>query len=95
MSVSAGICEEIFYRGLLLTALTALVGLWPAVLLSSVAFGLGHAYQGPASILSIGLKSVLFGWVFLRTGRIRALIIAHALYDSAQIILAVIELRSL
>ena len=46
VSVTAGVCEEILYRGILLTVLIPAVGLWPAVGLSSVIFGMGHAYQG-------------------------------------------------
>jgi len=42
--------------------------------------------------VSIGFKSVLMGWFFMATGRTRALIVSHAVYDSVQIIMAVIAL---
>jgi membrane protease YdiL (CAAX protease family) len=68
---------------------------WGAVLLVSVLTGSVHAYQGSAAIVSIGVQSVVLGWFYLRTGRIRALIVAHALFDSAQVIMAVVMIRQM
>lgn len=69
-------------------------GKWMVLLLVSVLIGLAHGYQGPAGIVSIGFKSVLMGWFFMATGRSRALIVSHAIYDSVQIIMAVVEIRA-
>jgi hypothetical protein len=33
------------------------------------------------------------GWYFKQTGRIRPLIVSHAVYDSVQVIMAVIAIR--
>jgi membrane protease YdiL (CAAX protease family) len=71
------------------------VGRWVVMLVVSALIGVAHGYQGSAAIVSIGIMSVFKGWVFMRTGRIRALIVAHALYDSAQMVLAVIIIRQL
>ncbi len=52
VSITAGICEEIIYRGYLMVYLSSTIaigGMWPAALLSSLAFGLVHAYQEPTS----------------------------------------------
>lgn len=72
VSITAGVCEEILYRGLLLTVLAAAVGLWPAVILSSAIFGLGHAYQGwkgfgktAAAGLALALLAVGSGSLFV------------------------------
>lgn len=70
-------------------------GLWTAIVVVSCFFGLVHAYQGAAAVVSITLQSVPLGWVYFRTGRVRALIMAHALYDSAQIVMAVVTMRQL
>jgi hypothetical protein len=67
-------------------------GKWVVLLMVSVLIGIAHGYQGPAAIVSIGFKSVLMGWFFMVTGRTRALIVSHAVYDSVQIIMAVIVL---
>lgn len=64
------------------------------LLLVSILIGLAHGYQGPASIVSITLKSLLIGWYFMAHGRTRPLIVAHAVYDSVQIIMAVIAIRA-
>jgi membrane protease YdiL (CAAX protease family) len=59
----------------------------------SVLFGLAHFYQGLAAVVEIGLMSILMAWFFMVTGRLRALIVAHALYDSIQIAIAMIVIR--
>lgn len=69
------------------------VGQWVALFLVSVLIGAAHAYQGPASIISIAMKSVLMGVYFKKSSRVRPLIVAHAVYDSVQIIMAVIAIR--
>lgn len=68
---------------------------WPVLLVASALVGLVHGYQGPAAILSIGFKSVLMGWYFMKTRRIRPLVVAHAVYDSLQIVMAVMEIKSI
>jgi membrane protease YdiL (CAAX protease family) len=59
LAVTAGVCEEFIYRGFVLGAF-ALTGLpvWIAVILSSVLFGLAHAYQGRGGIVSTGLFGI-------------------------------------
>ena len=84
VSLTAGICEEIRYRGLLLAALTAVVGMWPAVLLSSVAFGIGHSYQGPGGVLKTGAIGLVMALVTVFSGSLFVPIILHAVIDLAQ-----------
>lgn len=69
------------------------VGRWVSLLIVSALFGLAHFYQGPASVVEIGLISVPMGWVFMATGRLPALVVARALYDSIQIAFALIVIR--
>ena len=66
---------------------------WIVLIVVSLLIGLAHGYQGPAAIISIGIKSLLLGWYFMITGRARTLIVCHAVYDSVQIIHAVIMIR--
>jgi membrane protease YdiL (CAAX protease family) len=68
-------------------------GRWLALLSVSALVGLAHFYQGSAAVVSIGATSILMGWFFMVTGRLRALIVAHALYDSIQVVSAVIAIR--
>lgn len=68
-------------------------GHWTVLFAISALVGVAHGYQGPAAVISIGLKSVLMGWFFMATGRGRALIVSHAVYDSVQIVQVVIMIR--
>ena len=81
VSITAGICEEILYRGLLLAVLVPLTGLWPAVVLSSLIFGLGHAYQGIAGILKTGLVGLALALLTVFTGSLFIAILLHTVLD--------------
>jgi len=70
------------------------VGRWASLLVVSALFGVGHGYQGPAAIVSIALQTIVMGWLYMLTGRIRALIVAHAVYDSIQVLAAVVAIRA-
>ena len=43
---TAGICEELLFRGYLVWVLQSWIGLWAAAGVSMVVFGLAHTYQG-------------------------------------------------
>lgn len=72
--IIAPFAEEVLYRSFLFRQLyrRAGLGFWPAALLPSVLFALGHLYQTTdgwelAGILAItGLGGLLFCWVFMR-----------------------------
>jgi membrane protease YdiL (CAAX protease family) len=84
VSITAGIVEEIVYRGFVLWYLAQFMPLWVAVAVSSVAFGLGHSYQGPNGALRCGLIGLAFGIFYVVTGSIWLPIIAHVLFDVLQ-----------
>ena len=81
VGITAGICEEIVHRGFLIAYLSVLTGLWPAVALSSVAFGLAHAYQGIDGILKTTLIGLVFALLYVFTGSLWAPILLHAVID--------------
>lgn len=62
LSISAGICEESCFRGFLLVKATKWLGgrWWPAVIASSVAFGIGHLYQGTSGAILIAIYGGMF-----------------------------------
>lgn len=62
---------------------------WTALLGTSLLIGILHLYQGNAGVAGIAILSFLKGIYYLYFGRIWPLIIAHALFDSIQIILVV------
>jgi uncharacterized protein len=82
VSLTAGICEEIVFRGFLLYALTIATGGLPlALLLSSAIFGVVHAYQQPLGALRAALIGALLALPLVLGGSIIPAIIAHVLID--------------
>ena len=81
VSITAGVCEEILYRGLLLATLVSLVGTWPAVAITSLIFGLGHAYQGISGIVKTGLIGLVLALLTVFSGSLFIAIVLHAVVD--------------
>jgi membrane protease YdiL (CAAX protease family) len=84
LSVTAGIVEEILYRGFLIWYFDQLLPLWAAVVASSIAFGIGHSYQGPEYALRTGLVGAAFAVLYLVSGSLWLPIAAHAAVDLLQ-----------
>ena len=80
VSLAAGISEEAMFRGLLQPLVGRLTGPTLAVLVVGLVFGLLHAvsptYFASATVLGIG-----FGFIFLWSGNLLILIVAHFLFD--------------
>jgi membrane protease YdiL (CAAX protease family) len=82
VSMSAGLSEEIAFRGYLQRQFGALSGSkWAAVCLQAVLFGVAHGYQGIQAMAKIALFGALFGAVAIWRGSLRPGIMAHALTD--------------
>lgn len=81
VSLTAGICEELLYRGMLLAALTPLLGTWGAVFAGAAVFGLGHAYQGRMGILKTGLVGLAMGALTVLSGSLFAAMAVHTVVD--------------
>jgi len=84
VALTAGICEEILYRGWLVTFLGAFFGsIWIGVVVAAVLFGLGHAYQGWKGIMATGILGVLFGAIFVG---VKSLVPGQALHAAIDIV---------
>jgi membrane protease YdiL (CAAX protease family) len=82
VSVVAGVGEEIVYRGYLVTVLAGVMGdPWVALLVSSLAFGLLHGYQGGGGIVRTALLGGVLGAGFVVTGSLWSAIVAHTAVD--------------
>jgi len=82
LCVSAGICEEVAFRGFLLAALTAATGsLFAGVVVSSVAFGVLHAHQNPGGAARAAVLGAVLAIPLLVTGSLLPSIVGHALID--------------
>lgn len=83
LSISAGFCEELIFRGYLqqqFTRLTRRICLGIAI--SAVFFGLAHGYEGSSGMLLITLYGAFFGILAHVRRSLRPGIIAHAWHDS-------------
>ena len=84
VSITAGICEEVLYRGYLLWYLQSLgLGGGAAVVVAIVVFGLGHAIQGIRGIVGTSVAGAVFMGLYLLTGSLVAPIVLHATVDLA------------
>lgn len=82
LSVSAGVCEEMAFRGFLLPALMVATGsLAGGVLLSSLAFGVLHAHQRAGGALRAALLGAALAVPLIVTGSVFASMAAHAIVD--------------
>ena len=78
-----GWAEEVIVVGFLFTRLRQLkVSPVAAVILTSLLRGLYHLYQGFGAGLGNLAMGLVFGYVYVRTGRLWPLIVAHALIDA-------------
>jgi membrane protease YdiL (CAAX protease family) len=84
LAITAGVCEEFVYRGFAIAALSkAGLPLWLVVILSSILFGLAHAYQGRGGIVSTGIFGVLLAIGRLGFGSLVPVMMWHAGLDLA------------
>ena len=90
VALTAGICEEIVYRGF---GLAFVHWAFPnassavAVVVTSVAFGVAHAYQGWIGVAATTLLGLVFGAIVVATGTLLVVIIIHALIDLRIVVL--------
>ena len=81
-SITAGICEEMAFRGYLQRQFQALSGnVVVAVLAQGVIFGLFHSYQGWKNVVVISVLGILFGALAAWRRNLRANILVHAWAD--------------
>lgn len=82
VSITAGVCEEIVYRGYLQRQLWSLTrSLSAALFFQAVIFGAGHIYQGWKPALVTAIYALVFGLVAAWRRSIIPGAIAHAVVD--------------
>lgn len=90
ISLSAGICEEIMFRGFIMKSYESL-GMKKAIIISGLLFGLFHLsiqnLVGPAFL------GVLFGYIVYKTNSIYSSIIAHATNNTIALVLGILVLK--
>ncbi len=89
LSATAGFCEEIAFRGYIVTRLRGIFpgGGWTlAVGISSFAFAAGHGYQGPGGLILLFFLGAMFCGLFLYTKSLWPAILAHFIQDFSAVI---------
>jgi membrane protease YdiL (CAAX protease family) len=84
VSITAGVCEEILYRGFLPRYLSAgpwHFNIWVALAVSSIVFGLAHGYQGIKGIFGTAILGAVLMIIFFAAGNLWLPIAIHALID--------------
>jgi uncharacterized protein len=84
-SVTAGICEEIIYRGFVIFYLQSLpfeLSLPVVLVLSALIFGFGHIYQGWKGFLLTSFLGFIFARVYVMTDSLLFPIILHIIIDA-------------
>jgi membrane protease YdiL (CAAX protease family) len=87
LCVTAGVCEELLYRGWLINFLRAASGSTSiAVVAGALAFGIGHAYQGVTGMLRTAFIGVQLALLFVAVG---SLIPGQALHTGVDLLAGV------
>jgi membrane protease YdiL (CAAX protease family) len=83
VSMTAGICEEVLFRGFLFYYAQAVFGLEStgAIALSTAIFAIGHLYQGTQNMIRVAVVGAILGIVFAATQTLIFCIALHAFLD--------------
>ena len=81
LSMSAGICEELLFRGFLIGVFSDHIGTVSSLFISSATFGLCHLYQGWKNVARTSFVGLLLGALFIFTELLWVVIVLHAAID--------------
>ncbi len=81
LSLTAGLCEEVLFRGYLQKQFAALTNNAVGIVLSAVLFGAAHGYQGLTKAILIGVTGAILGVAASWRGSTRPGMLAHAAQD--------------
>lgn len=83
LSITAGITEEIVFRGFLIAALAIVMPVWMAGVIAVLIFGLGHIYQGAGGVIRTSVIGAVFTVLYLMAGSLWPVILLHIFIDLA------------
>ncbi len=84
VSALAGVGEELLFRGVIQSGLSASFGAWPGLLVASVLFGGMHALSRAYFVLAT-LMGLYLGALYQATGNLLLPALVHGLYDAIAI----------
>lgn len=83
VSMTAGICEEILFRGFILWCLNHWFYPGASLLIMAIIFGLGHIYQGRRGMVQTGVVGLILGLIYVASGSLLLAMLWHTLIDWA------------
>jgi CAAX protease family protein len=87
LSMTAGFCEEVIFRGYLQRQFAALArNAWVGILVSAIFFGCAHGYEGWRRMIMIAVYGMLFGLLAHFRKSLRPGMMTHAVHDSTAMI---------
>lgn len=82
LSITAGVCEEVIFRGYFQKQFGAWARtIWIGLIASAVVFGLGHGYEGQQKMIVIAFYGLFFGLLAHFRRSLRPGMITHAIHD--------------
>lgn len=88
VALTAGVTEEIVFRGYAISRLEEAGHARAAVWLPWAVFTVLHLYQGPLSLVFVGIVGGVFTWLFRWQRSVWPVMVAHALYDITVLLFA-------
>ena len=92
-ALGAPVLEELVFRSVLFQALRARTGLFPAMGMSAMVFGLAHVFTGPDAYGFMAALAIFGFWLagaFHRTGTLVVPVVAHATFNLTAIVMRIL-----
>lgn len=82
VSLTAGIAEELIYRGVLFGLLYSWSAhFWSSAVVAALLFAFAHLVQGWAAVAIVFVYGLLFQMLYAATGSLLAPVLVHVMYD--------------
>jgi sodium transport system permease protein len=86
MAVAPGVCEELAFRGFILSGFGRSARPAVAIVISSVAFGVAHMV--PQQVFNAAMLGLVLGLIAVRSGSLLPGVLFHIIYNSLEILRA-------
>jgi sodium transport system permease protein len=91
-AIAPAICEELAFRGFILSGLQRARSPWVPIILSSIAFGVVH--QIPQQVFNAMLLGIVIGLMAVRSGSLWPGVWFHFLFNGAQVLFQRLDLEA-
>jgi membrane protease YdiL (CAAX protease family) len=83
LSLTAGVCEELLFRGVLAAYFAHALGYWGGHAAALAVFGAAHSYLGPHAALKALGAGLVVAALYVGTGSLAPSMLVHAVMDAA------------